>query len=80
MQKNRKTKSSYIGFFQAKKTVSTITRHLLEHFIFQNLLKNRKLFPAEKFGNILVQRLLAKIQKENYSHLYRQTVLSKILS
>ena len=38
--------------FQAKKL--TIKWHLLESLAFQNLLKNRKLLPAEKFRNFLV--------------------------
>ena len=31
----------------------TIKWHLSENLTFQNLLKNRKLLPAGKFGNIL---------------------------
>ena len=31
----------------------TIKCHLSENLTFQNLLKNRKLLPAEKLGNIL---------------------------
>ena len=38
--------------FSSKKTV-TKKRNLSENLSFQNLLKNRKLLPAEKFGNIL---------------------------
>ena len=40
-----------IGFFQARKL--TIKWHLSESLTIQNLLKNRKLLSAEKFGNIL---------------------------
>ena len=40
-----------IGFFQVRKL--TIKKHLLERFTFQNLLKNRNLLPAKKFGNFL---------------------------
>ena len=40
-----------IGFSQARKF--TMKLHLSESLTFQNLLKNRKLLPAEKFGNIL---------------------------
>ena len=40
-----------IGFFQARKL--TIKWHLSESLTFQNLLKYRKLLPAEKLGNIL---------------------------
>ena len=48
--KNRK---SCISFFSSKKTV-TIKLHLSENLTtFQNLLKNRKLLPAEEFGNIM---------------------------
>ena len=39
--------------FWSKKTVSTIKWHLSENLTFQNLSKNRKLLPAEKFGSIL---------------------------
>ena len=39
------------GFFQTRKL--TIKWHLSESLTFQNLLKNRKLLPAEKFGNVL---------------------------
>ena len=42
-----------IAVFSSKKTVCAIKRHLSENLTFQNLLKNRKLLPAEKFGNIL---------------------------
>ena len=38
--------------FSSKKTV-IIKWHTSEHLIFQNLLKNIKLLPAEKFGNTL---------------------------
>ena len=40
-----------IGIFQARKL--TIKWHLSESLTFQNLFKNRKLLPAEKFGNVL---------------------------
>ena len=36
----------------SKKTVAT-KWHLSENLTFQNVLKNIKLLPAEKFGNIL---------------------------
>ena len=50
MWQNRK---SCIGFFSSKKTV-TVKLHLSENLTtFQNLLKNRKLLPAEEFGNIM---------------------------
>ena len=39
--------------FWCKKPVSTLKWHLSENLIFQNLLKNKKLLPAEKFSNIL---------------------------
>ena len=48
---NRKIENNCIGFFQARKL--TIKRYLSESLTFQNLLKNRKLLPAEKFANIL---------------------------
>ena len=37
-------KNSSIGFFQS--------RNLSENLTFQNLLKNRKLLPAEKLGKL----------------------------
>ena len=40
-----------IGIFQARKL--TVKWHLSESLTFQNLFKNRKLLPAEKFGNVL---------------------------
>ena len=49
----KKNRKSCIGFFPSKKTV-TIKLHLSENLTtFQNQLKNRKLLPAEKFGNNL---------------------------
>ena len=48
---NRNTENNCIGFFQGKKL--TIKLHLSESLTFQNLFKNRKLLPAEKFRNIL---------------------------
>ena len=50
-------KINCIGFFQAKKLLATAESHLSvrmsENLTFHNLLKNRKLLPAEKFRNIL---------------------------
>ena len=40
-----------IWFLQARKL--TVKWHLSENLTFQNLLKYRKLLPAEKFGNVL---------------------------
>ena len=41
-----------------------------EYLAFQNLLKNRKLLPAEKFGNILA---FGKVSKRKLlSHISRQ--------
>ena len=42
-----------------------------ENLTFQNLLKNRKLLPAEKFGNILAfdkskRKILSLISADNY--------------
>ena len=44
-------KNNCICFLQARKL--TIKWHLSENLTFQNLLNNRKLLPAEKFGNVL---------------------------
>ena len=51
MLQNRKIENNCIGFLQVGKR--TIKWHLSESPTFQNLLKHRKLLPAEKFGNIL---------------------------
>ena len=42
--------NSCIGFFPARKL--TIKWYLSENLTFQNSVKNRKLLPAENFGNI----------------------------
>ena len=61
-QKNRK----YLCWlFSSKKTV-TIKLYLSENFTFQNLLKNRKLLPAEKLET---SWLLTKNLKESYYHI-----------
>ena len=62
-QNNRK---SCIGFFSSKKTV-TIKLHLSENL---NLLKDRKLLAAEKFGNILDFDKESK--RKPLSHISRQ--------
>ena len=41
-----------LAFFK-QLNVSTIKLYLSENLTFKNLLKNRKLLPAEKFRNIL---------------------------
>ena len=59
-----------IGFFQAGKLLTKW--HLSESLSFQNLLKNRKLLPAEKFGNILAfdkeskRKLLSLISADSF--------------
>ena len=57
-----------IGFFQVRKL--TIKWHLSESPTFQTLLKNRKLLPPEKFGNVLA------FDKESKT---KKTVLLKII-
>ena len=70
MLKNRKIENNFIGLSQARKL--TTKRHLSESLTFQNLLKNRKLLPAEKFGNILAfdkeskTKLLSLISAEGF--------------
>ena len=61
--------------FVSKKNVIINNKMASENLTFQNLLKSRKLLPAEKFGNILA----FKNVKESYYHLYQQTVLLKII-
>ena len=63
-----------IGFFQAKKL--TIKWHLSENLALQNLFKNRKVLPAEKFKNVLTFDMNLK---QSYTHLYQQTVLLKTI-
>ena len=48
----QKNKKQLYWLFSSKKTV-TIKLYQSENLTFQNLLKNRKLLAAEKFGNIL---------------------------
>ena len=62
------------GFFQARKL--TIKWHLLERFTFQNLLKNRNLLPAKKFGNFFA---FEKESKKSHYHLCQQTVFENNL-
>ena len=63
-----------IGSFQAGKL--TVKWNLSDSLTFQNLLKNKKLLPAEKFRNILV---FDKESKTKLLSLNQQTVLLKIL-
>ena len=51
MMQNRNIENNCLGFFQQGKL--TIKLHLTQSLTFQNVLKNGKLLPAEKFGNIL---------------------------
>ena len=59
------------GFFQVRKL--SIKWHLPESLTFQNLLKNRKLLPAEKFGNVLAfvkeskTKLLSLISADSFN-------------
>ena len=70
MVKQKKSKKLY-WLFSSIKTV-IIKLHLSGHLAFQNLLKNIKLLPAEKFGNTLVfdkeskRKLLSLISAEFY--------------
>ena len=69
-------KINCIGFFQAKKLLATTESHLSvrmsENLTFQNLLKNRKLLPAEKFVNNLdfekesKKKLLSLISEDSF--------------
>ena len=52
MRQNRKIENSCIDFFASKTTVET-KWHLSENLTVQNMLKNWKLLPAERYGNIL---------------------------
>ena len=51
--------------FSTKKTAE-IKQHLSANLTFQNLLQNRKLLPAEKFGNILAFDKESKKATINY--------------
>ena len=68
--KQKNTKYLY-WLFSSRKAV-TIKLHLSENLTFQNLLKNRKLLPAERFGNILAfdkeskRKLLSHISRQSY--------------
>ena len=54
--------------FLSKKTV-TVKQHLSENLTFQNLLKNRKLLPAKKFGYFCFSWLFIRNLKESYYHI-----------
>ena len=60
--------------FSSKKTV-TIKEHLSENLAFQNLLKNKKLLSAEKFGNILTFDKESENLKENYYQISGDSVI-----
>ena len=77
MLQNRKNENNYIGFFQARKL--TIKWHLSESLIFQNLLKSRKLFPAEKFGNILAFNKVSKTKLLSVSLISADSFKIKII-
>ena len=64
-QKNRK---QLHWLFLSKKTV-TVKQHLSENLTFQNLLKNRKLLPAKKFGYFGFSWLFIRNLKESYYHI-----------
>ena len=65
-------KNTFFNVVKQKKTV-TIKWHLSENLTFQNLLKNRKLLSAEKFGKILAfdkeskRKLLSLISTDSFS-------------
>ena len=50
--------------------------YLSENFAFQNLLKNKQILLAEKFGNILA---FDKKSERKSNYLYRQTISLKII-
>ena len=75
MRKTKWKENNCIGFSSSMKTV-TIKWNLSENLEFQNLLKNRKLLPAEMFGNTLAFDGESKVK---FNHLYQLAVSSKII-
>ena len=75
MRLNKKIESGCTSFFLSKKTVK-IKWYLLESPAFLNLLKNRKILPAERFGNILA---FNKEFKRKSNHLYQQAFFLKTI-
>ena len=73
--KTEKLKIAVLAFFKQENCYNKM-KNLSENITFQNLLKNRKLLPAEKFGNILT---FDKESKRKSNHLYQQTDLLKII-
>ena len=64
-------------YWLSNKKVVTIKRHLTENLRFQNLLKNRKLLPAEKF--FISKKLHSDVMDFQLQQMYSCEVATKVL-